>query len=433
MEAYRGSVLHFLEDPDQCVEAESYAYFEDGLLLVEHGQVVAAGSYEELHAQLPTGLSPVDYSGQLILPGFVDNHIHYPQTEMIAAYGEKLLQWLETYTFPTESQFSDFEYASAIAERFLDTLLANGTTTAMVYGTVHPQSVDAFFEACEKRDLRMIAGKPMMDRNSPDYILDTAQSSYDDSKALIERWHKRGRLAYAVTPRFAPSSSPEQLALAGKLLEEYPDVYMQTHIAENTDEVAWVAELFPEAQNYLDTYDRVGLLGPRSVFAHCIHLQDAEWQRLAETNSRIAFCAASNLFLGSGLFKLERAVQEGVCVGMGTDVGGGNTFSTLQNLADAYKIQQLNDYRLTPFKAFYLATLGGARSLDCDKVIGNFLPGKEADFVVLDRAATDFLAFRMAHCKSLLEELFVLVTLGDDRAVRATYAAGRCVHERGRE
>ncbi|MFT4518983.1 MAG: guanine deaminase [Halioglobus sp.] len=430
MQAYRSSILHFKDDPDICGEAQSYDYFDDGLLLVDNGIVNAVGNYDVLIELLPDDTTPVDYSGHLIMPGFIDTHIHYPQTEMIAAYGEQLLQWLETYTFPTEAKFSDVAYAAGIANRFLDQLLCCGTTTAMVFGSVHRESVDAFFAACEQRGLRMIAGKVLMDRNAPDYLTDTAESGYQDSKALIEKWHNRGRLQYAVTPRFSPTSTPQQLEKAGQLLEEYPDVYMHTHISENRDEVSWVAELFPDCDHYLDTYDKAGLLGRRSVFAHAIHLEDAEWQRLATSKSNIAHCPSSNLFLGSGLFNLKRAVEEGVCVGIGTDVGGGNTFSMLQTMTDAYKVQQLNNYKLTPFKSFYLATLGGARSLDCEQQIGNFEAGKEADFVVLDKAATDFHAFRMSHCTSLLEELFVLATLGDDRTIKATYSGGNCVHQR---
>ena len=430
MQAYRASLLHFLDDPDKLGETDSFEYIEDGLLLVENGHIAAAGHWKELSKQLPEHVSLVDHCGKLISPGFVDTHIHYPQTEMIAAYGEQLLQWLETYTFPVEEQFADADYALGIANCFLDQLAACGTTTAMVFGTVHPQSVAAFFSACERRNLRMIAGKVLMDRNAPEALTDTPDSGYDDSRALIEKWHNRGRLRYAVTPRFSPTSSPEQLKRAGQLLAEFPDVYMQTHIAENHDEIAWVKELFPQCEHYLDTYDQAGLLGRRSVFAHCVHLEDAEWKRLAETHSNISFCAASNLFLGSGLFNLKRAVEHNICVGMGTDVGGGNTFSMLQNMADAYKTQQLNGYELTPFKAFYLATLGGARSLDCDDLIGNFLPGKEADFVILDKQATPFLDFRFRHCNTLLEELFVLATLGDDRNVLATYAAGKAIHHR---
>ncbi|TXS95313.1 guanine deaminase [Parahaliea maris] len=430
LEAFRGDILHFLQDPDSVPLAESYQYIEDGLLLVEDGRVSATGPASALLPELPPGTPLNDYPGKLLCPGFVDTHIHYPQTKMVAAYGEQLLQWLETYTFPTEAEFADRAHAAAIAERFLDELLRCGTTTAQVFGTVHPESVDAFFAVAEQRNLRMICGKVLMDRNAPEALTDTAESGYQQSRELIERWHGKGRLRYAVTPRFAPTSTPEQLEQAGRLLREHPGVHLHTHLSENRDEVAWVRELFPDCAHYLDTYDQAGLLGRRSVFAHGIHLEDAEWQRLAETESNIAFCPGSNLFLGSGLFKLQRAVQQGIRVGLGTDIGAGHTFSILETMADAYKTQQLSGYKLTPFKAFYLATLGGASSLDCQQHIGNFEAGKEADFLVLDPAATPMLAFRYQHCASLLEKLFVLAMLGDDRAILATYIAGHCAHHR---
>ena len=430
MEAYRASVMHFVEDPDKTSVEKSYQYFEDGMLVVDDGKVVAAGLADDLIPFLASNTEVIDYPNCLIMPGFVDTHIHYPQTEMIAAYGEQLLEWLDTYTFPVEAKFSDPEYARAIADRFLDELLRCGTTTALVFGSVHKASVDAFFEACEARDLRMIAGKVMMDRNAPDYLVDTPESSYRDSKALIEKWHNRGRLRYAVTPRFAPTSTPEQLQKAGQLLKEHPGVYLHTHMSENADEIVWVEELFPDCDHYLHTYDEAGLLGRRSVFAHCIHLNDEEWDRMAETDSGIAFCPTSNLFLGSGLFNLKRAVEKNIRVGLGTDVGGGTTFSILQTLGEAYKVQQLRGEKLTPFKAFYLATLGGARTLDMDDLIGNFEPGKEADFIVLDKAPTPLLEFRLANCKTLMETLFVMAMLGDDRSIAATYSAGKKVHSK---
>jgi guanine deaminase len=430
MEAFRAEIMHFLEDPDKTSEDKSYRHYQDGMLVVDDGKIVAVGDSEKIRPYLDAGTNITEYPNSLIMPGFIDTHIHYPQTEMIAAYGEQLLEWLNTYTFPVEAKFSDPAYAREIADRFLNELLRCGTTTALVFGTVHPESVDAFFEACEARNLRMIAGKVMMDRNAPDYLVDTAESSYTDSKALIEKWHDRGRLRYAVTPRFSPTSTPEQLAKAGQLLQEHPGVYLHTHMSENADEVVWVEELFPECDHYLHTYDEAGLLGRRSVFAHCIHLNDAEWDRLAETESNIAFCPTSNLFLGSGLFNLKRAVEKNIGVGLGTDVGGGTSFSILQTLGEAYKVQQLRGEKLTPFKAFYLATLGGARALDMDDLIGNFEPGKEADFIVLDKAPTPLLEMRLANCTSLMETLFVMAMLGDDRSISATYSGGRKVHSK---
>ena len=383
-----------------------------------------------LNADVLYALRAMGHGDDLIIPGLIDTHIHYPQTEMIGSHGEQLLEWLEKYTFPVEAKFSDKDYAREIADRFLCELLRCGTTTALVFGSVHKESVDAFFEACEARNLRMIAGKVMMDRNAPDQVTDTAESSYHDSKELIERWHNKGRLRYAVTPRFAPTSSEAQLQKAGQLLKEYPDLYLHTHMSENLNEVAWVEELFPSHDHYLHTYDDAGLLGRRSVFAHCIHLSEEEWQRMAESQSGIAFCPTSNLFMGSGLFNLGCASKHRINVGLGTDIGGGTSFSLLQTLNEAYKVTQLRGEKLNPWKAFYLATLGGAVTLDLDDTIGNFEPGKEADFAVIDKASTPLLEFRMGHCKDLFEELFVLSVLGDDRAIRQTWSAGELVHDR---
>ena len=428
--AFRGTLLYFTDDPFKAElkdeRGEAVQYIEDGLLLVDdNGLIEQAGHYNQLIERLSDDVTLVDHSGKILMPGFVDCHIHYPQTEMIAAYGTQLLDWLETHTFPVESQFRDYDYSTKIAERFCTELLRNGTTTALVFGTVHPESVDAFFTVAQQRKLRMIAGKVMMDRHAPEAVLDTAASSYTESKALIEKWHGVDRLSYAVTPRFAPTSTPEQLAQAGRLLEEYPDVYLHTHLSENKNEIAWVSELFPDSKHYLDVYDQAGLLGKRSVFAHGIHLCDDECQRMADSDSVIAHCPSSNLFLGSGLFNLTKMDEYGIRVGIGSDVGGGSSFSAFDSLADAYKIQQLRDVNLDPFRALYLATLGGARALSLDDRIGSFQPGMEADFIVLDPNATDFLAFRTEHCKNLKELLFVLNTLGDDRVVAATYILGQ--------
>ena len=430
LSAHRSSLLHFLADPATVPLDQAYQYIEDGLLIIEDGLVKTVGEAEQLLPTLPAHCSLTTHNNSLLMPGFIDTHIHYPQTEMIAAYGEQLLEWLEKYTFPTERQFADPAYARDIAERFLKELLRAGTTTALVFGTVHKASVEAFFEACEERNLRMIAGKVMMDRNAPDYLLDTVESSYQDSRALIEKWHGRGRLRYAVTPRFSATSSEQQLAKAGQLLRENPGVYMHTHLSENKDEIAWVDALFPQCKNYLDSYDQSGLLGRRSIFAHCIHLEDEEWDRLAQTQSGIAFCPSSNLFLGSGFFALSQAQEKSINVGLGTDVGAGTSFSILQTLNDAYKVLRLRGEQLSPFKGFYLATLGGAQTLDLDDTIGNFESGKEADFIVLDKSATPLMEFRMEKCKDLFEQLFVFSMLGDDRAVSQTWSAGVQVHAR---
>ena len=427
VKAYRAAILHSIADPAVVGVEQSYEYFEDGLLVIDNGQVATVGHAADL---LPTlkGVDITEYRDALITPGFIDTHIHYPQTGMIASYGEQLLDWLNTYTFPTEQQFADKAHAADVAGIFLKELLRNGTTTALVFGTVHKQSVDAFFEAAEALNLRMIAGKVLMDRNAPDYLTDTPESGYADSKELIERWHGKGRLHYAVTPRFAPTSTPEQLTLAGKLLGEYPDLYMHTHLSENLKEIEWVKALFPERKGYLDVYDHYKLIGARSVFAHGVHLCDDECKRLAETGSAVAFCPTSNLFLGSGLFDLNKLEKHGVRVGLGTDVGAGTSFSQLQSLNEAYKVMQLQGKKLDPFKSLHLATLGGANALYLDDKLGNFLPGKDADFVVLDYNATPLISYRMQQAKTLEERLFALTMLGDDRAIKQTFAAGQSVH-----
>jgi guanine deaminase len=430
--AYRGSVLHFVADP--ATSAQPYEYYEDGVLLVgADGKVKAIGPAAQVLANNQQ-VTVVDYSGKLIMPGFIDSHVHYPQTEMIASFGQQLLEWLDTYTFPTERQFADKIYAKNIAKVFLNELARNGTTTALVFGTVHPQSVDALFEEAQTRNMRLIAGKVMMDRNAPDYLLDTAATSYADSKALIQRWHNKGRALYAVTPRFAPTSTPAQLTQAARLLQEFPDVYMHTHLSENKGEIAWVQELFPASNGYLDVYNSHGLSRKRSVYAHGVHLRDDEFASLAQTQSSVAFCPTSNLFLGSGLFDLQKAEAYGVRVGLGTDVGAGTSFSALVTMNEAYKVTQMHkayaedpdQHRpLTSLKAFYLATLGAAKALDLDNKIGSFKVGNEADFIVVNPNATDLMRLRMQRATTIEDKLFALQTLGDDRAVEKTYLMGK--------
>jgi guanine deaminase len=364
------------------------------------------------------------------MPGFIDTHIHYPQVDVIASYGKQLLDWLNNYTFPTEIQFEDPDFAKETANFFLDELVKNGTTTALVFGTKHKQSVDAFFEASSARNTRMICGKVMMNRNAPDELCDDVQSSFDDSQALIDQWHGNGRQLYAVTPRFAITSTGEQLGKAGELLKNNPSIYMQTHLSENKDEIAFTMKLFPERKSYLDIYDHYGLLGPRSVFAHGIHLEDEDFKRLADTQSSISFCPMSNLFLGSGLFKLETANKFNTQVSVATDVGGGTSFSMLQTLSEAYKVCQLNGYSLDAKQAFYMATLGNAKTLMLDDKIGNFESGKEADFIVVDLESTALMARKQSKCKSLDEALFSLMILGDDRSIAETYVAGEQIYKK---
>ncbi|WP_417528885.1 guanine deaminase [Marinomonas shanghaiensis] len=430
LKAWRAAIVHCIADPKDVGIEAAYEYFDDGLLVIQDDKIHAIGKAVDLLQTLPNNTPIEHYPDAIITPGFIDTHIHYPQTDMIGSYGEQLLTWLNTYTFPEESKFADKVHAREVADRFLKELLRNGTTTALVFGTVHKVSVDAFFEACEVHNLRMICGKVMMDRNAPDYLTDTPETSYLESKQLIDTWHNKGRLHYAITPRFAPTSSDEQLQLAGKLLSEYDDVYMHTHLSENKDECAWVQDLFPESTNYLDVYDQHKLLSERSVFAHGIHLCDSEYHRLHETGSAISFCPTSNLFIGSGLFKLNKAEEHKVNVGLGTDVGGGTSFSMLQTMNEAYKVIQLQNENLNPIKSLYLSTLGGARALRLEDKIGNLTVGSEADFVILDKKATPLLTSRLALSKGIEETLFVFMTIGDDRAIQATYSAGKCVHQR---
>jgi guanine deaminase len=428
LHAVRGEILHFVADPAH--DARALEHFADGALIIRDGFIAECGPTAALLARLPPDTPLTDYRGKLILPGFIDTHVHYPQTDIIASHGEQLLEWLEKYTFPAERRFADPSHAAEVADFFCDELLRNGTTTAAAYATVHAGSVDALFAAAQQRHMRLITGKVLMDRHCPDFLCDTVDGGYAESRALIERWHGRDRLLYAITPRFAPTSTPEQMRLAGRLFAEHPGVFLQSHLAENRGEVAWVAQLYPEARSYLDVYERFGQLGMRALFAHCIWLDDADRQRMAETGSAMSFCPTSNLFLGSGLFDLQRAQALGVRVGLGTDVGAGTSFSMLQTMNEAYKVLQLAGQQLCAERAFYLATLGGAHSLYLDDRIGNFAAGKEADFIVLDPQATPLLARRGAACATLAERLFVLMMLGDDRAVAATHVQGKAAWQR---
>ena len=428
--AIRGRFLDIQNTVAQAREIhDQVRYVEDGLLITEQGKVTWFGTWQEGQARITNEMEFAHYPDQLIVPGFIDTHIHFPQTEMMGAYGEQLLEWLNTYTFPTEMQFKDKKYADEIAHFFVNELLKNGTTTALVFCTVHPQSVDALFEAAERHQMRLIAGKVMMDRHAPEDLCDTAETAYTESKALIEKWHAKGRNLYAITPRFAPTSTPEQLEKAGQLKAEYPDVYVHTHLSENKNEIAWVKDLFPEQKGYLDVYHHYGLTGSQSVFAHCVHLEEAEWDCMHDTDSAIAFCPTSNLFLGSGLFPLKKTWEKNVKVGLGTDIGAGTSFSQLQTLNEAYKVQQLQGDKLSAFESLYHATLGGAKALNLDDKLGNFNLGKEADFVVLNLNATALQTLRQQRAKNIEDALFALFTMGDDRNVQATYVYGQKAFE----
>ena len=404
-------------------------HIPDGLMLLHEGAIAWFGSWQQGESLLPPGFEVAHYPDKLIVPGFIDTHIHYPQTEMIGAYGEQLLTWLKNYTFPTESQFCCERHSDKMSAFFLQQLLSNGTTTALVFGTVYPQSVEALFRQAAALNMRLIAGKVMMDRHAPEALLESPEQSYRQTRALIERWHGKQRLSYAITPRFAPTSTPALLEQVQRLRQEFPDAYLHTHLSENLDEVAWVKELFPDSRSYLDVYHQYGLTGEKSVFAHCLHLEEQEWDCLCQTRSAIAFCPTSNLFLGSGLFNLQKAWQKQVRLGIGTDVGAGTTFNMLETLGEAYKVAQLQRYQLSACEAFYHATLGGARALSLDDKIGNFDVGKEADFVVLDPAVSPLQKLRHENSRELAEQLFVLMTLGDDRNVYRTYVDGKVVYQ----
>ncbi len=429
-QAYRASLLHMLADPREAPVEAAYAYHEDGLLVVEDGHVAALGPYTDIFPTLTADTPVTAFPGKLITPGFVDAHTHYPQTDVVAAWGSQLLDWLNAHTFPAEQAFAGRAHADEVAAFFCEELLRNGTTSALVFGTVHKTSVEALFEAALARNMRLVAGKVLMDRNAPAALTDTVESGRADTEALIRAWRGRGRLGYAVTPRFAVTSSDAQLAMAGEVAAAHPDVLIHTHMSENLAEIARIRDLFPNARDYLDVYARHGLVGPRSVFAHCVHSTEDALRRMYAAGASIAFCPSSNLLLGSGLFSLKRACDCGVTVGLGADIGAGASFSLLDMMGEAYKVGQLCGETLDPMHAFYLATLAGAKALRIDDKVGNLCPGKEADFLVLDLAATPLLARRTAGAGAIAEKIFILSILGDDRVVERTYLAGKLAHRR---
>ena len=432
MKAIRAAALTFTADPFLVGASAAMRYESDALIVFENGVISDFGAYAEIKKSLSPTCEMTTYTDALVLPGFIDLHVHYPQTQIIGAYGKQLIDWLNRYTFVAEQQFADVNHARAVASFFLDECLRAGTTTAMVYGTVHAHATDVFFDEAQKRNLRMVAGKVMMDRNAPKALCDTPQRGYDESKALIEKWHRRDRLSYAITPRFAPTSSPEQLDAAGALWRDFPDCFMQTHISENHDEVAWVKELFPQHKNYLDVYDHYGLVGKRAVFGHGIHLHETEWQRLSDADAAVAHCPTSNEFLGSGLFKFgdPKNKQRPVRVGLGSDIGAGTSISPLRTMGEAYKIGELCGQSLCAADAYYLATRGAAEALHLENKIGSLQKGGDADMVVLDLKSTPIIEFRMKFCQSIDEVLAVQMTMADDRATKATYVAGHIAYER---
>lgn len=431
--ALRGAALTYTDDPFRVGADAAMRYESDAIVCMSKGKITHFGPASKVLHQLPAD-TIIEHTRKdtLMMAGFIDSHVHYPQTQIIGAYGEQLIDWLNRYTFVAEQKFSDKEHAREVAKIFLHECLRAGTTTACVYCTVYPQSVDAFFEAAEKLNMRTIAGKILMDRNAPPELLDTPQTGYDESKKLIHKWHGIGRQLYCVTPRFAPTSTPEQMEMTGQLWAEHPGTYLQSHVSENRGEVAWVKELYPERKGYLDVYDHYKQLGPRSIYGHGIWLTEEELQRCHETGTAIAHCPTSNEFLGSGLFNLKNAMraERPVRVGLATDLGAGTSFSMLQTLNEAYKVAQLNGNKLSAPLAFYLATRGTAQALYLEDKIGSLEVGREADFIVLDLKSTPVIEYRMRACEDLAEALFIQMTLADDRAILATYIAGELAYSR---
>jgi guanine deaminase len=431
--AIRGPALTFTGDAFKDGLDATMVYESDAIVAFGDGFITHFGPAERVKRQLPSDVKVREYGPDaLISAGFLDSHVHFPQTPMIAAFGEQLLDWLKKYTFPTERKYADKAFAASVARVFLQECLRNGITTSCVYCTVFPQSVDALFEEAERLGMRIAGGKVLMNRNAPDDLLDTTRSGYDDSRALIQKWHGRGRILYAITPRFAPTSTPDQLQSAGELWSEFPDCYMQTHVSENVHEVAWVKELFPERKGYLDVYDHHTLCRPRAIFGHGIHLTDDELRTMHSSGSAISHCPTSNFFLGSGSLDVFRAMDRSrpVRVGLGTDLGAGTSFSILLTLNEAYKAAQLHGRKLTAGHGYYLATRGTANAMSIDDKVGSLAPGMEADVVVLDMRSTPIIDYRMQFVEDIHEALFVQMTLGDDRAVQATYVAGSLRYER---
>lgn len=420
----RGRLLTFHHEPSGADDSDAYTYVEDGAVLICDGLIVASGDYAQV--ALGAGVAEItDHRPHLLMAGFIDAHIHFPQVQIIASWGSQLLDWLNGYTFPAEAEYADAQHARAMAGKFCSLLTDHGTTTAAAFCSVHKASAEALFAEAADRNMRMIAGKTMMDRNAPEAVLDTPQSGYDDSKDLITEWHGKGRASYAITPRFAITSSPEQMEMAGALAAEHPDCHIQTHLSENHDEIAYTAELYPQSRDYLDVYESYGLLGPRTLLGHAIHLKNREIEAIAQTGAHPVFCPTSNLFLGSGLFDDAGLRARGITNGIATDIGAGTSYSMLQTLNEGYKILQLQGQALRALRAFYWITRGNAEVLGLADKIGTLEAGSEADIVVLDPRATPAMDLRMGRTETFAEELFALQMMGDDRAIVQTYVAGQ--------
>lgn len=422
----RGRLLSFHRAPLSIADEASYLYVEDGGLLIEDGKISAIGDYADIRARAPADVEEKDHRPHLIVPGLIDMHMHFPQMQVIGSYAANLLEWLDTYTFPEECRFVESAHAERIATHFYDELIRHGTTTAVAYCSVHKTSADAFFTEAMKRNMLMVGGKVMMDRNAPQGLLDTPQLGYDETRQVIADWHGKGRNHVAITPRFAITSTPQQMEATQALAQEFPDLFIQTHLSENLDEIKYTCELYPEAIDYTDIYVRYGLMGKKTLLGHAIHLSDREADVLSETGAVAVHCPTSNLFIGSGLFpmkKLQRR-EKPVRIGVATDIGGGSSYSMLRTMDEAYKIQQLLGERLNPLESWYMMTRGNAEALSMVDRIGTLDAGTDADITVLNASSTPAMALKMEVVRNLTEELFLMLTMGDDRTVTETYVSG---------
>lgn len=420
MDILLGQVLRFVANP---FEAGPDALRVEEAVVIDGGKIIAVGAADALRASYPQARTH-DYGDRAISAGFIDAHVHYPQTAIIASWGKRLIDWLDTYTFPEEMRFKDPAYATEIAARYFDLALAHGTTTMCSFSTIHPASVEAFFTQAQARNLRALTGKTCMDRNAPEGLRDTAQTAYDDSKALLTRWHGTDRLGYVITPRFSPTSTEDQLSALGALWAEHPDCLMQTHLSEQTDEIEWVRGLFPQARDYLDTYEAHGLLGPNALYGHAIHLEPRERDRMLEVGAAMVHCPTSNTFIGSGLMDVAGLIAEGHRLGLATDTGGGSSFSMLRTMAAAYEVGQLRGTPLHPAQLWWLATQGSAHSLRLGDKIGNIEVGMEADLVIVDLASTPVIAQRSTRASDIHEAIFPTIMMGDDRAIAGLWING---------
>jgi len=425
MKAYRSRIFHF-------TDRENYSYFEDGLLVVSEGLVQKVGHYKDVFPKMENGIEIVDERDKILMPGFVDGHVHAVQTRVLASYGADLLEWLEKYTFLEETKFENRDYAEEQIGFFLKQLLNNGTTTAAIYPSVHETCVEALAEKAINLNMRILAGKTHMDRNAPEQLCEKTEETYQSSLNLIENYDRRARFNYVLTPRFAITSTPLQLEQLQKLKLNYPQIRVQTHISENHEEMETTARLFPERKDYLDVYEHYRLVDKNTLLGHAIHFSDEEWARVKEKQASLVHCPTSNLFLGSGLFDLKRAWENGIPIALGSDVGGGYSFSMLKTAAAAYQVAALRGYKPTAIQLFYLLTLGGAKALGLDHKIGNFDIGKEADFIIINPEKIDVLADRLKLAKSIEEVLFAMLFLGDDRIIDAVYLMGNRVAQLSR-